>query len=432
MSKDNSTGLTTTVTAIVPQNFEELQRFAKAVTASAYFAKDAADIAQSIVKIAYGAEIGIPPIASMRGVYVVKGVPTLGANLIASRVKSSEKYDYKIIALDNEKCILRFYERGEACQPDSEFTIDDAKKANLLGSNTWKQYARNMLFARALTNGCRWHCPDIFHGGVYTAEEIKSGNFEELEGDRVAVEVKQVDEVIEAELCSDDVVDAEFVDSPTDPNLIQSAISMASALGAKRAMVDGVTESKILKHFNRLGLDNDQVLRCIAKHLSIANLDDAPDVFDLKMDEATSLLEKLAKAPTPKKQHEPKADEVKLDPALMTLVQKIAAEIPSEKRDASVAVLASCTVEELETALERHVPGDAGQWSAVVWSYFDSFAKKNKPSTPVTTPMEPSEPRSAEGVDGPEAMRKHLNMPKTSSKKSSGPSENPEVLDAEQ
>jgi hypothetical protein len=37
----------------------------------------------------------------------------------------------------------------------------DAKAAGLAGKDVWKQYPRNMLFARALTNGMRWFTPDL-------------------------------------------------------------------------------------------------------------------------------------------------------------------------------------------------------------------------------------------------------------------------------
>jgi hypothetical protein len=39
----------------------------------------------------------------------------------------------------------------------------DAKEAGLTGGNNdmYKKYSRNMLFARALTNGMRWYTPDL-------------------------------------------------------------------------------------------------------------------------------------------------------------------------------------------------------------------------------------------------------------------------------
>ena len=43
-----------------------------------------------------------------------------------------------------------------------------------LDSNTnWRKYPRNMLFARAISNGARWYCPDLFGGSpVYTPDEL--------------------------------------------------------------------------------------------------------------------------------------------------------------------------------------------------------------------------------------------------------------------
>ena len=38
------------------------------------------------------------------------------------------------------------------------------------GAN-WKNYPRNMLFARAMTNGARWFCPDVYCG--YAEEELE-------------------------------------------------------------------------------------------------------------------------------------------------------------------------------------------------------------------------------------------------------------------
>ena len=35
------------------------------------------------------------------------------------------------------------------------------------------KFARNMLFARAISNGARWYCPDLFSGNpVYVPEEL--------------------------------------------------------------------------------------------------------------------------------------------------------------------------------------------------------------------------------------------------------------------
>lgn len=148
--------------------FEIMQRSAKAMAASGFFA-DARDAAQAMVKVMAGAELGLPPFASMTGIHIIKGKPTLGANLLAALIKRSGRYGYRVTALDDSACRIVFYEGGEAIG-ESTFTVQDAQRA---GVQNMGKYPRNMLFARAISNGARWHCPDVFSGApIYTAEEL--------------------------------------------------------------------------------------------------------------------------------------------------------------------------------------------------------------------------------------------------------------------
>ena len=52
-----------------------------------------------------------------------------------------------------------------------EFTIKDAAKAGIVNKEVWKSYPRNMLFARAVSNGARLYCADIVT--AYTPEEVE-------------------------------------------------------------------------------------------------------------------------------------------------------------------------------------------------------------------------------------------------------------------
>jgi len=150
------------------RTYDEVERVAKAMAASGYF-QDAKSISQAIVKIMAGAEIGFGPFASMQGVNIIKGNPSFNANMLASSVKASPRYDYKIIKLDDTICDLTFYEDGKEVG-HSTFTLEDAKKA---GTSNLDKFPRNMLFARAMSNGVRWYCPDVTNGNaVYTPEEL--------------------------------------------------------------------------------------------------------------------------------------------------------------------------------------------------------------------------------------------------------------------
>lgn len=143
----------------------------KTLAASGYFA-DARDAAQAAVKVMAGAEIGFGPIASMTGINIIKGKVTLSANIMAAAVKRSAKYDYVVKTLTETECQLEFYQ-GETMIGASQFTMADAKQAGLATGDNWRKFPKNMLFARAISNGAKWYCPDVFGGGpIYTPDEL--------------------------------------------------------------------------------------------------------------------------------------------------------------------------------------------------------------------------------------------------------------------
>ena len=129
---------------------------------SGYF-EDARQASQAIVKVLAGQELGFGPISSMTGIYIVKGRVTLSANLIAAAIGRSEHYGYSVGELTEERCEITFLRDGEIIGI-SEFSFEDAKRAGLLHGDNWVKYPRNMLFARALTNGAKWYCPDVMNG----------------------------------------------------------------------------------------------------------------------------------------------------------------------------------------------------------------------------------------------------------------------------
>ncbi len=133
--------------------------------------KDAEDMAKAAMKIMAGQELGIPPLTALRGLHVFQGKVEISAGLLAAKVKSSGKYDYRVKRSDNEACELEWFENGESLGTSS-FTIEEAKKAKLASKDVWQNYASDMLFARALSRGQRRYCPDIGLGAIYTPGEI--------------------------------------------------------------------------------------------------------------------------------------------------------------------------------------------------------------------------------------------------------------------
>ncbi len=132
--------------------------------------------AQAVVKILAGRELGLSPLESMTNIYIVNGKVALQAKVIAALIKKSGKYDYQIEKQDNEECVIAFYQNnGKRIElGKSTFSIKDAAKAGIVNKDSWKNYPKNMLFARALSNGARFYCPDVY--SAYTPEELENTN----------------------------------------------------------------------------------------------------------------------------------------------------------------------------------------------------------------------------------------------------------------
>lgn len=153
--------------------------------------QDLKSASQALVKIMAGNELGLPPLASISGIHIIAGKPVIGAGLIASAVKSSGKYNYRVVENTDKHCSIDFYEGTEKIG-NSSFSYDDAKKA---GTKNLDKFPKNMLFARAISNGVKWFTPDVFAGPVYVPEEMQ-----QVTEDIGHVEVKQ-----ELPLIPDDV-----------------------------------------------------------------------------------------------------------------------------------------------------------------------------------------------------------------------------------
>ena len=175
-------------------SLDDVRRVAELLAMSNYFDAKAAQgelaIAQLATKILAGREMGYGPFASVQGIHVIQGKPVVSANLMAAAVKRSGRYDYRVRRLDNDGCEIEVLQRnGDKLESvgKSAFTRDDAKAAGLIGKDNWSKFARNMFFARALSNGIRWFCPDVFDGSAaYTPDEL--GIDEDADGNAIDVQ----------------------------------------------------------------------------------------------------------------------------------------------------------------------------------------------------------------------------------------------------
>jgi len=185
----------------LPGNFEEVTGLAKAFITSGYFA-DTRQLAQAIVKIQAGRELGIPPVYAMQNINLIRNRLCSSANTLALLVKRSGKYNYQVKEHTDTVCSITFFEANDGKWVEigeSTFTIEDAKRAELVKPDSgWVKYPRAMLFSRAISQGARIYCPDAI-GGMYTDEEIrsipaKSGSIEDLGTEKLEPDLESSNE----------------------------------------------------------------------------------------------------------------------------------------------------------------------------------------------------------------------------------------------
>ena len=268
-----------TTGTLVISNMDDLARLGNMLAQSGYFT-DAREAAQAGVKVLAGLEMGIGAFAAMSGIHIIEGKPSVGAGLMAAAVKRHPKYDYRVASHTTTECVIDFYEGGEKLGTSS-FTIEDAKTAGLQfqtqkGYPTpWAKNPRNMLFARALSNGVRWYCPDVFDMSTYTPEELGA----------VVDEEGNVVDVTPAPAPEKPVTASESQPSPESPEPAQEARAEAHSAptGDHKRLLDALG-----KRFKALGLDRTKSL-VFARHLTGRELDNAASMTMAEAEKITGL-----------------------------------------------------------------------------------------------------------------------------------------------
>lgn len=233
------------------RNMDDLARMADMLAKSGYF-KDAREAAQAGVKVLAGLEMGFGAFASMTGIHLIDGKPSVGANLLAQAVKRSGRYNYRVTRHTDTECSIAFYEHGEKVG-ESSFSMDDAKAAGVASRGPWKAYPKAMLFARALSQGVRWHCPDVLGGTTaYVPEEL--GAPVDGEGNVIDVPARAAREATSARPALDAITDgitAEELEAIAEPREVeQPALDVEPITGAQLKALHTVG--------SRLGFTNAQ------------------------------------------------------------------------------------------------------------------------------------------------------------------------------
>jgi hypothetical protein len=152
-------------------------------------------------------------------------------------------------------CVIDFYYEGEITGT-SAFSIEDARKANLVKDHpksSWRAYPKNMVWARAMSNGVRWFCPEVTGGiPVYT----EADSFDEVreltagDGDGTDPGWKGLSETQISEL----------------ERMIERAKRLGSAAFAERTIVQYAVGGKTNEQVAQYLADADEILDSVEAH----------------------------------------------------------------------------------------------------------------------------------------------------------------------
>lgn len=121
--------------------------------------------------ILYGREVGLPPMTSLREIYVLDGRPSLYAEAMRGLVVAAG-HDFEYHESTGSTCTAAGRRAGSQAWHTVTWTIADARQAELIRpKGNWVKYPRAMLKARACAELCRDLFSDVLHGFA-AVEEI--------------------------------------------------------------------------------------------------------------------------------------------------------------------------------------------------------------------------------------------------------------------
>jgi hypothetical protein len=137
--------------AIIPSSLPEVQSMAE-MLAKSNLLPDAlkGKAADVVVQILAGQELGLAPMASIRGVHIVQGKPLLSADTMVALVLGSGLAEYFSLVEETETKVTYETKRKGSPHPQrASWSDDDTKLAGLNTKDNWRLHKKQMRRARA-------------------------------------------------------------------------------------------------------------------------------------------------------------------------------------------------------------------------------------------------------------------------------------------
>jgi hypothetical protein len=160
--------------AVIPRSMPELQSMAEQLAKSSLLPDalkgKAADV---MVQILAGQELGLAPMASIRGVHIVQGKPLLSADTMVGLVLGSGVCEYfSCVEETDTKVTYETKRKGSPHPQRVTWSDDDTKAAGLNTKDNWRLHKKQMRRARAKAMLARDVFPDVL-AGCYDPDEIQ-------------------------------------------------------------------------------------------------------------------------------------------------------------------------------------------------------------------------------------------------------------------
>ncbi len=213
------------------QSLDEAYRLAANLAQAGLMPRDLRGKPPDVLAILlYGQDLGLSPMQSVQGIYVVEGRPSLSAQLWLALIRRA---GHKVSVLEHtaETCTVHIVRGDTGEEHKATFTIGEAITANRVAMKDgklwarsekgkplpWELYPKAMLLARAVSACCRFIAPELALG-FYSEDEVEE-IAEREQVPSVRVEQPEPEQPAEPEQVKAEVADieAEFAEEPDDP-----------------------------------------------------------------------------------------------------------------------------------------------------------------------------------------------------------------------
>lgn len=156
-------------------------------------ARDAHNIAQSLARTEFvpqtmknrpelvtaailtGQELGLEPMAALRSIDIIQGVPAMRATTMRGLVQASGHEVWVDEDSNETRAIVHGRRKGSQVVQSSTWTMDRARNLGLANRDNYKKQPGAMLVARATSELCRLIASDVLLGMPYAVEELDEG-----------------------------------------------------------------------------------------------------------------------------------------------------------------------------------------------------------------------------------------------------------------